>query len=115
MVGNTIDVQTEEFVSIIRDQRFDFVKIDIEGAETSVILSASNLLTRLQRVFVEFHSFVDRRQCLGDLISAFENAGFRVHIHPPFISKSPFCGVKESNGMDMQLNLFFWKECYEDG
>jgi len=85
------------------------VKIDIEGAETEVLLTGELPLKRLRNVFVEFHSFQDKPQNLGKLLSLFESNGFRVHIHPVFISPIPFLGVKTSYGMDMQLNLFFWK------
>ncbi len=95
---------------ILKKCRFDFVKIDIEGAEVEALRDCYNELKDVPYVFVEYHSFRDNRQELGQLISAFEQIGFRVHIHPPFISKTPFLGVKEVNSMDMQLNLFFLKE-----
>jgi len=110
---NLIDVQTVSLSSILRDHSFDFIKIDIEGAEVEALKDCDEYLPRLRYVFVEFHSFIKRRQELGSLISRFELNGFRVHVHPPFTSKKPFHGAQERDGMDMQLNLFFWKDTHE--
>jgi FkbM family methyltransferase len=106
---NVVPVPSVCLASILQSRTFDFVKIDIEGAEVEALRDADACLDRLHYVFVEFHSFVDRQQDLGSLISNFEHHGFRVHIHPPFTSKKPFFGIREQGGMDMQLNLFFWK------
>ncbi|MCM2265294.1 MAG: FkbM family methyltransferase [Desulfuromonadales bacterium] len=105
----TVLVETESLSSILAGRDFDFVKIDIEGAEIEAFLSGEIPLDRLHRVFVEYHSFVDRPQRLGQLLDLFEKDGFRVHIHPPFILPTPFLGIRDKDGMDMQLNLFFWR------
>ena len=110
---NIVPVPAVGLASIFQNRTFDFVKIDIEGAEVEALRDGDAYLDRLHYVFVEFHSFVDRQQELGNLISKFERHGFRVHIHPPFISKKPFLGTQEQGGMDMQLNLFFWKRIHE--
>lgn len=89
--------------------KVDFLKIDIEGAEVEVINECINFLKDLKFIFIEFHSFSSRKQFLGHLISLLEEIGFRIHIHPQFTSKRPFLGASENLGMDMQLNLFFWK------
>jgi len=106
---NIIRIPAVSLESIFRDRRFDFVKIDIEGAEMEALRGCESHLQNLKNVFVEFHSFAGRKQELGELIGMFERNGFRVHIHPPFIAKRPFLGIQENYGMDMQLNLFFWK------
>lgn len=89
--------------------KVDFLKIDIEGAEVEVINECIDFLKNVSFIFIEFHSFSNRKQFFGKMISLLEEIGFRIHIHPLFISKRPFLGVSENIGMDMQLNLFFWK------
>jgi FkbM family methyltransferase len=105
-----IKVASRSLEGILREKQYDFIKLDIEGAETESIKGCEELLSRNKYVFIEFHSFKDRRQDLGQLILAFEQHGFRSHVHPPNIAKSPFLGIADHDGMDMQLNLFFWKE-----
>lgn len=104
-----IEVETESLASILTRGPFDFVKIDIEGAEVDAFLTGEISLDGLSKVFVEYHSFADKAQRLGELLALFERAGFRVHIHPPFTVPTPFLGIEAKGGMDMQLNLFFWR------
>lgn len=107
---NLVFIETVKLSEYLRRaDKVDFLKIDIEGAEVEVINECIGFLKDLKFVFIEFHSFSSKKQFLGHLISLLEGVGFRIHIHPPFISKRPFLGVSENLGMDMQLNLFFWK------
>lgn len=107
--GDLIAVQAVGFAAVLASKQYDFIKMDIEGAEVEALSGCRGLLEKQGPVFVEFHSFSNRRQDLGRLIEEFEQAGYRVHIHPPYTSKRPFLGIKAVDGMDMQLNLFFWK------
>lgn len=104
-----VKVPAVALFSILKNKHFDFVKVDIEGAEFEALKGCDDLLSNLKYAFVEFHSFMNKKQELGSLIFLFESKGFRVHVHPPFIAKKPFLGIQGVNGMDMQLNLFFWK------
>ena len=109
-----IHLPSVSLVSILQRNSFDFVKIDIEGAEVEALKNCDNYLAQQKYVFVEYHSFHNRKQSLGMLINMFERNGFRVHIHPPFITQKPFLCIKQGvAGMDMQLNLFFLREKHE--
>lgn len=110
---NIIAVPAVSLATIIGHRRYEFVKIDIEGAETTALKGCDALLAGTDFFFIEFHSFQHREQGLGWIIDMFEQAGFRVHIHPPFTQKRPFFGINGIHGMDMQLNLFFWKDRHE--
>ncbi len=91
----------------------DFLKIDIEGAETEVIQDCEDLLPNIRNLFIEYHSFVDRPQTLHTLTTILFESGFRVHIHPPIISPHPFVSRNVHMGMDMQLNIFAFRDNYE--
>lgn len=108
---NTISVPAVSFAAILKQREFDFIKLDIEGAEINALRGCEEHLGRAERYFIEFHSLAHRRQELGWVIDIFDRAGFRVHVHPQFTAKRPYYGVRGGvYGMDMQLNLFFWKE-----
>ena len=92
------------------DSRIDFLKLDIEGAETDVLLDCADMLTNVAHLFVEYHSFVDKPQTLHKLINIMADAGFRLHIHPQVISFHPFIQRDINNGMDLQLNIFGFRE-----
>lgn len=84
----------------------DFLKIDIEGAETDVIMDCADKLDNVGALFVEYHSHVSKPQTLAELLGAFTKAGFRYHIKEAFGPKNPFIKHKTMLGMDMQVNIF---------
>jgi FkbM family methyltransferase len=111
---NITKVPAVSLISILQSRRFEFIKIDIEGAETDSLRGCEKYLKDVDYVFVEFHSFMNKKQGLGELISAFELLGFRVYVHLQFSQKRPFCEIRNNLGMDMQLNLFFIKDHHEN-
>ena len=101
----TCQVDTVSLDDLIGDEPVDFLKMDIEGAETGVICSAQKL-GRVGQLFIEYHSFIDERQKLGDLLSCLSKHNFRYYIHTQFCSKNPLIKNESQLGMDLQLNIF---------
>lgn len=91
------------------DRRVDFLKIDIEGAETEVLQDCADRLSNVENLFVEYHSFAERPQTLHTLTALLADAGYRIHIHPPVTSPRPFMSRDVYGGMDMQLNVFAFR------
>jgi FkbM family methyltransferase len=91
-------------------QPVDFLKMDIEGAETEVLRDVQDLLPNVSNLFVEYHSFANGPQTLSEVIEIISNAGFRLHICPCLISPQPLFKRTVYCGMDMQLNLFAFRE-----
>ncbi len=89
-------------------RRIDMLKMDIEGAEIEVLKDAEIQLAKVQNLFVEFHSFYERKQDLQDLLEVLTNAGFRYDIYSvKRLKKSPMLRFNEQKGdMDFQLNIF---------
>lgn len=87
----------------------DFLKLDIEGAETEVLIDCADLLDNVENLFVEYHSFDEEPQTLNTIIGVLADAGFRLHIHPPFTSPQPFLYRNVNLSMDMQLNIFAFR------
>lgn len=83
----------------------DFLKMDIEGAETDVLCN-SKKLGKVKQMFIEYHSFEDDKQKLGELLSCLSENNFRYYIHTQFCSKKPLIEDKTQLGMDLQLNIF---------
>jgi FkbM family methyltransferase len=108
-----LSVPTVRFSDYLKNENIDMLKMDIEGAEVEVLQSCRKYLHKISCCFVEFHSFYNRPQSLGMLLEMFEQAGFRVHIHPVMTQPSPFMKINPSKeNMDMQLNLFFYKNSH---
>ena len=91
------------------DRKVDFLKLDVEGAETEILIDCADLLGNVENLFVEFHSFVESPQTLHTVINILANAGFRLHIHPSVTSPQPFVCRNVNLGMDMQLNIFAFR------
>ena len=87
------------------DGPIDFLKVDIEGAETEVILACQKL-DQVHRLFVEYHSFVGMAARLDELLACLRRAGFRTWIQTQYCPPRPFHEIHPHADMDLQLNLF---------
>jgi FkbM family methyltransferase len=90
----------------------DFVKLDLEGAETEV-LTSSRLLQKVHHFFIEHHSFSTRPQDLDQALRTLSDSGFRYWIQSQFLPKRPYEKLETNEGMDLQVNIFatnqMWK------
>ncbi len=104
-----VDVETIRLKDFL-NRKVDFLKIDIEGAEYNVIKDCSEELKNVKNLFIEYHSFPKTKQNLHLILDIVQNAGFCYHIKEAFTSSQPFVERKTNFGMDLQLNIF----CYRD-
>ncbi len=88
----------------------DFLKLDIEGAETEVLRDSADLLGNVEKLFVEYHSFAEGEQTLATLVGVLADAGFRLHVHTVMSSPQPFVSRRVDGGYDMQLNIFAFRQ-----
>lgn len=106
---NIIEVETI-CLSEYLHQKIDLLKIDIEGAEYQVLLESKDLLTNIDNLFVEYHSFIDKPQHLNEILKILTNAGFRYYVSSIGVkSKHPFVNRNQYLGMDNQLNIFAYR------
>jgi FkbM family methyltransferase len=89
--------------------KIDFLKLDIEGAESEVLVECRNRLERVKNLFVEYHSFADQPQKIHTIIEVLAGAGFLLHFHTPVKSLQPFYFRETKNSMDMQVNIFAYR------
>ncbi len=102
-----IKIQTTVLSDYLKERKVDLLKIDIEGAELSVLRESRNYLKNVENIFVEYHSFKNSPQNLAEFISILEDEGFRIIIHRIGVfSSQPFVKIEEYNGMDLQLNIY---------
>ncbi|WP_221394105.1 FkbM family methyltransferase [Dyadobacter sp. NIV53] len=95
-----------------KEEQIDFLKIDIEGAETEVLDDCRNSLSNVKNLFVEFHSYIGNTQGLADIIRIFEENNFRYFIDTNQHRLRPFVNhqYRGNDVMDLQLNIFGWRE-----
>lgn len=88
----------------------DLLKIDIEGAEVDVIMEAGQALSKVDRLFVEYHSFPCESQRLGQLLTLLQESGLRYLPQCEYQVRSPFLGFPTEAGMDVRTNVFAVRE-----
>ena len=88
------------------DNKIDFLKIDIEGAEIEVLLDCRDQLKNVKNIFIEYHSHISEDQNLHGLLQILSEAGFRYHLHEAFTRPRPFIDSNLMLGMDLQLDIF---------
>lgn len=92
------------------NKHVDFLKIDIEGAETNVLKDCADALNNVDKIFVEYHSFVNHAQNLHSLLNVLSEAGFRYNIQQIGVfSPTPFIEILSFLNMDNQLNIFAYR------
>jgi FkbM family methyltransferase len=88
----------------------EFLKIDIEGAEYRVLNEIKAKLSYVKNIFIEYHSFNNEEQKLDQILIILKEEGFRYQIKSQFSSKFPYIEKELQLGMDLQLNIFGYKE-----
>jgi FkbM family methyltransferase len=115
-VTNTFSNQASTKVETVRladylNQRVDFLKLDIEGAEYTVLKDCEPLLKNVQHIFVEYHSYINKEQKLEEVLNMLKGAGFRYHLKQSFSQQRPFVDrLLACENMDMAITIFAYKE-----
>ena len=87
----------------------DFLKIDIEGAENTVIPHCTEALKRVNTLFLEYHSSYSESQKLDELLLILKNAGFHYYIKTENKRKTPFVNLHKDRMYDLQLNIYAYR------
>jgi len=93
----------------LRDKNFDLIKMNIEGAEHTVIPSAIDELSKVPYIIFEYHSPVNGEQNLGEILCLFSERGFRYYIRTQDIRYTPF-RTKPSTEFDNLLMVYLTRK-----
>jgi len=106
--SNKIRVNTVRLKDkLSEDGNISFLKLDIEGAEESVLKDCENELHKVKYLFVEYHSWKERKQKLSELLSVLENNNFRYNIESLPNKGNYYSGNNcDNRNMDLQLNIY---------
>jgi len=104
-----IEIETTSLKKYL-DRKVDFLKIDIEGAESTVIEDCELLIKNAQKIFIEFHSTVNKPQELHSILNILSKNGFRYYVESAgLINDSPFIKQDTINNYDNLLNICAYK------
>ena len=97
---------------LLQETRIDMLKMDIEGAETTVLTDCHDALAHVQNLFVEFHAYLGYPQTLSDVVKILEDSGFRYYINTSQYRPAPLVNhrYKGNDSMDLQLNIFAYRK-----
>jgi FkbM family methyltransferase len=115
---NNVDPLNKKCVEIettsLRDylnKEVDFLKIDIEGAESTVLEDCDDLLKNVHRMFIEFHSGVDSEQHLDSILNILKKNGFRYYIQSETIfNDEPFIKRRSLNNYDNLVCIYSYRK-----
>lgn len=106
-------VETVRLADYLSQGVFDFLKLDIEGAEAEVIEDCGDLLRNVASMVVEFHYQTHNAQALGLTLDLLGRAGFRVAVNSygawldMGYGKTP--GQISENGIDQYFLICAWR------
>ena len=104
--AKSIPVRAVSFSKTLESQDFDFLKMDIEGAENDVFFESEPYLDQFSQVFLEYHSLRSEDQKLPEILAILKEKGFRIHIQDVARIESPFVLESPNLAFDLQLNIF---------
>ncbi len=94
---------------IDQENEIDLLKIDIEGAETDVLTDCDVSLSKVNRIFVEYHSWSNSIQHLGKLLELLTRNNFRYYIENVNSINSPLEKLNKISDYNQQLNIYATK------
>jgi FkbM family methyltransferase len=111
--GKVANQTTDIFVDALSlnqflTKRVDMLKMDIEGHELEVLHSCAENLHNVSNIFIEYHSFQNKKQNLSQILRLLEINGFRYFLDSAKPRNRPFTYFSNEL-MDLQVNIHAWK------
>lgn len=94
---------------LAQHETVDLLKMDIEGAETEVLRDCEDVLPRIDKLFVEYHSLCGAPQELDVILSLLSRSGFRYYLEGMEKKSSPFENKRTNVNMDLQVSIWAQK------
>lgn len=111
ITDSSVMVKATRLKSIIKNlDNITFLKIDIEGHESTLLPDIAEELNKVQFMFLEYHSFIGNEQRLDEILNIVKNAGMRYYIKESAYKKYPFVERELFLGMDTIVNIFCYNE-----
>lgn len=105
--NNIPSIDLNEFLKNF--DKIDFLKMDIEGAENTVIPHCAESLKKVDTLFLEYHGNYAEDQHLDQLLNILKNSGFHYFIKTENKRKSPFVNLHKERMYDLQLNIYAYR------
>jgi len=108
--GKRVKIDSVRLRDLLKAQRIDLLKLDIEGAEAEVLQDCDGHLDTVDRIFFEYHSMTAQPQRLNMLLDIMSRNGFRYFIQSPYLQQAPFVRKPaDKEVFDLQLNIYCYR------
>ncbi|SFV56590.1 methyltransferase, FkbM family domain protein [hydrothermal vent metagenome] len=108
--GKKIEMRSVRLKEYLESEKhIDLLKIDIEGAEVEVLNDCKDSLSNIDNIFIEYHSWSNKKQNFSSILKILEESGFRYYIEDIKKRKTPFINKDRDKSMDLQLNIFAYR------
>ena len=104
--GRALEVDAIDIPALLREEQYDFVKMDIEGAESAVIPASAGALGKVSYIFVEYHGVSTEKPALASVVGPLEEAGFRIQVHTVRSPAHPFLEGGSGREYDLILHIY---------
>jgi FkbM family methyltransferase len=93
------------------DQKVDFLKMDIEGAEYLVLKDIEEKLHYVKNMFVEYHGSFAQNHELLEIFQIIVKSGFAFYVREAAVNYTqPFLHKNAEIDYDVQLNIFCFRK-----
>ena len=109
--GDVVSVESVRLKDYLNN-KVDFLKLDIEGAEFAVITDSMEKLQNVENLFIEYHGRFEEMQKLNSILSIVVSQGFAYYIKEAgILYNKPFVDFLSRNksDYDVQLNIFCFR------
>ncbi len=102
-------VECVDFKKVLSSfNKIQFLKMDIEGSENEIYNTFLENMNKIENLFIEYHSYIDEKQNFNKLLNTLTSFNHRIYIENMGSKFSPLLNKNKSN-MDLQLNIFLFK------
>jgi FkbM family methyltransferase len=100
-----ISVKTRR-LSHFLEEKTDFLKIDIEGAETKVLTECNYLLKNVKALFIKYHAFKNQEDTLPEILGILKQNNFDYFISTPYvINRTPLESQRFDGALRSLVNI----------
>ncbi len=104
--AGTLEVKSVRLRDILAaEHHIDLLIMDVEGCETDVLRDCADQLTKVDSIFVEWHSDENSPQTLSELLNILQTAGFRYRLNNN-LGSAPFMNPVVENGFDAMVEIY---------
>lgn len=109
--GNNNKIVKSVRLKDLLNEEIDFLKIDIEGAEYSVLKDCSDNLDNIKNLFVEYHGKYNEMFKINEILDILLRNNFKYYIKEGnAVYAKPFWQKDEKVEYDLLLNIFAFRD-----